>query len=283
MNTINKILVALDLSQIDEYVTQYASYIATTTKAEKVYFVHNIKRYEISKWFEKELEALDLEGMIEKKIAKTIAENFNAEVEYEILISDDPYTESMISYMANKYQVNLVMVGNKNTFKGTGAISGKLLRLLKCDVLSVPKEAKIPAENLLCTTDFSVKSQRGIRRAMQFQEQNGGKLACLRVYNIPAQYFPALDVKQAEKRIEGQTDKAFSKLFQKLGATDIQPIAEIAGENSIPEQIQETAEEGYDLLFMSDRGQNNFTSLLVGSTTEEIFSHYLNIPLWVVK
>ncbi len=283
MNTINKILVALDLTQIDEVVTKYASYIVNVTKAEKVYFVHNIKRYEISKWFEKELESLDLESMIERKIEKTIEANFTSNVDFEVLISDDPYTESMISYMADKYQVNLVMVGNKNTFKGTGAISGKLLRLLKCDVLSVPMEAKIPAENMLCTTDFSVKSQRGIRRAMQFQEQNGGKLACLRVYNIPAQYFPALDVKQAEKRIEGQTDKAFSKLFQKLGASDIQSISEIAGENSIPEQIQETAEKEFDLLFMSDRGQNNFTSLLVGSTTEEIFTHYLSIPLWVVK
>ncbi len=283
MNAINKILVALDLSKIDDIVTQYASYITDTTQAEKVYFVHNIKRYEISKWFEKELESFDLEGMIEKKIEKTIKENYTAKADFEILISDDAYTEGMIHYMANKFEVNLVIVGNKNTFKGTGAISGKLLRLVNCDVLSVPKDARIPAKRILCTTDFSAKSQKGIRRAIQFQEANGGQLACLHVFRVPAQYFPALDVQKAEKRIEAQTEKAFEKLSKQLDNPDMQALTQMVGENSVPEQIQETAEQEFDILFLSEKGQNNFTTLLVGSTTEELFSHYLSIPLWVVK
>jgi hypothetical protein len=71
-----------------------------------------------------------------------VAEKFKSSVEWEVLISEDPYSEALINYIVNKYEVQLALIGNKNKIKGTGAVSGKLLRLLKCNILSIPKSAK---------------------------------------------------------------------------------------------------------------------------------------------
>jgi hypothetical protein len=57
-------LVALDLSDIDNTLIEYASYIADTLKAKKVYFVHNIKKYEISELFEEQLKDINLDEII---------------------------------------------------------------------------------------------------------------------------------------------------------------------------------------------------------------------------
>jgi hypothetical protein len=54
----------------------------------------------------------------------------------------------LINYIVNKYEVQLALIGNKNKIKGTGAVSGKLLRLLKCNILSIPKSAKPIIKNL---------------------------------------------------------------------------------------------------------------------------------------
>jgi hypothetical protein len=67
-----------------------------------------------------------------------VAEKFKSSVEWEVLISEDPYSEAL-NYIVNKYEVQLALIGNKNKIKGTGAVSGKLLRLLKCNILSIPK------------------------------------------------------------------------------------------------------------------------------------------------
>ncbi len=283
MSSIKNILVALDLSVLDEQLITYASYVATLTNAENVYFVHNIKKFETSELFQKEFEAMNLEQLIETKIEKNIQKHYTAKAPHEILISDDVYTESLINYIANKYLVNLVVVGNKNTYKGTGAVSGKLLRMLKCDVLSVPSKFVLPPKKLLCTTDFSGKSFKGIKRGMEIKEKTGGNLACLNVHKIPAQYFPMLDLDKLRDKIERHTQKAFVKLFTKLKTNAVSPVSKLAGNDSIPEKIRKLAESEYDIVFISDKGHNNFTSLFVGSVTEELFTHYLEVPLWVVK
>jgi hypothetical protein len=38
-----------------------------------------------------------------------------------------------------------------------------------------------------------------------------------------------------------------------------------------------------DLIIVADKGRNTFSSLLVGSVTEELFNQDLKMPLWIVK
>ncbi|WP_249356491.1 hypothetical protein [Maribacter sp. ACAM166] len=57
---------ALDLSAIDSTLIEYASFIAKTLKVKKVYFIHNIKKYEILELFEEQLKNLNLDEIIEE-------------------------------------------------------------------------------------------------------------------------------------------------------------------------------------------------------------------------
>jgi hypothetical protein len=56
MKPVKNILVGLDLSSIDDQLIAYSSFFSEMIDVEKVYFVHNIKRYEISELLEKEID-----------------------------------------------------------------------------------------------------------------------------------------------------------------------------------------------------------------------------------
>ncbi|TDQ21962.1 universal stress protein [Tenacibaculum caenipelagi] len=281
---IKNILVALDLSELDTLLIQYTSNLAKKYNTDNVYFIHNVKKYEISNLFAEQLEDINIEDIIEEELENSINKHFNADCNYELLVSDDSYTEGLIGYVANKYMVDLIVLGNKNTYKGSGSVSGKLLRMAKCDVLSIPKEAKIIPENFMVATDFSTASQKAFHIASAMSSYNNTLLKALHVFKIPQLFFPYIKVEKALEKVEKHTDKLFNKLLQKINASNIEVIRVSAGEDSIPEKIRTVAEkEKTDILFVADKGHNNFTSLLVGSVTEELFTHDLHVPLWVVK
>lgn len=281
---IKTILVALDLSELDTVLIKYSSMLAEKYETENLYFIHNVKKYELSSLFSEQLEDIHIEDLIEKELEQKISKNFTADCEYELLVSDDTYTESLISYVANKYNSDLIILGNKNTYKGSGSVSGKLLRMVKSNILSIPNEANLNPKNFMVATDFSSASIKAFNTALAISKKEETPLKALNVFKIPQQFFPYINIDKAREKIMKHVELQFGKLLNKVQNTNVEPIKVSAGEDRISEKIRAVAEkEKTDILFISDKGHNSFTSLLVGSVTEDIFTHDLHIPLWVVK
>ncbi|APG58888.1 hypothetical protein [Christiangramia salexigens] len=85
MNSFNNILVALDLSEMDTTLIRYASFISEKLGADKVYFVHNIKKYEISELFEEQLKDINLDKIISEEIDEKVSENFSSNCKWRCL------------------------------------------------------------------------------------------------------------------------------------------------------------------------------------------------------
>src|SRR5690625_904023 len=161
MKTPKTILVALDLSATDKTLITYASFLAETLDIEQVYFVHNIKKYKLSQLFAEQLKDINLDEIISEEINENVEDLFKASVSWEVLISEDPYTETLINYIVDKYDINLVLLGNKNYLKGSSTVSGKLLRMLKCDMLLVPKDPDFSLNNIRSEEHTSELQSRG--------------------------------------------------------------------------------------------------------------------------
>lgn len=285
MTEIKNILVALDLSEIDSTLIEYASFIAETLKVEKVYFVHNIKKYEISELFEEQLKDLNLDEIIGDELNEKVEEKFTASAEWEVLISEDPYSESLINYIVNKYEIQLALIGNKNKSKGTGVVSGKLLRLLKCNILSIPKNAKPVITNIWAGTDFSSASKKVFEVAENLQRTTSAAVKAVHVYNVPVQFSPYIPKENLDLKIENHLKEKYEKFIKKIEykgdlTTDIIP----GRDSGVAEKLRSKAETSkVDLIIVGDKGRNTFSSLLVGSVTEELFNQDLEVPLWIVK
>ncbi|MCK0191209.1 universal stress protein [Arenibacter sp. F20364] len=285
MTPIKNILVALDLSDIDSTLIEYASFIADTLKVDKVYFVHNIKKFEISELFEEQLKDINLDEIIGDELKEKVENKFTSSSEWEVLISEDPYSESLINYIVNKYMIQLALIGNKNRSKGTGVVSGKLLRLLKCDILSIPNNVKPDITNIWVGTDFSSASKKVFNLAENLQSLTAANVKSVHVYNVPVQFSPYIPKENLDMKIENHLKGRYEKFIKRIGYKgDL--ISEIipGRDSSVAEKLRTKAEASMvDLIVVGDKGRNTFSSLLVGSVTEELFNQDLTLPLWVVK
>lgn len=284
MKKLDNLLVALDLSDIDVDLIEYASFLAERLEISKVYFVHNIKKYEISELFEEQLKDIDLDKLISDEIEEKVSSHFNAEVATKVLISEDPYTESLLNYVVHKYTIDLVMVGNKNNHIGTGIIADKLMRMLRCDILSVPKHPVKKLENVWVGTDFSKESKKVFSLTQLLQKENNARITAAHIYSVPIQFSPYLKKEEMVPKIEEHIREKFKKFLSKLEMPEIQTAIIRGREASVSQKLaDEAAKSRADLLVVSDKGGNAFSSLMVGSVTDELFSSHLRMPLWVVK
>lgn len=285
MNRIKNILVALDLSKLDDVLIEYASFIAERLKAEKVFFVHNIKKYEISELFQENLKDLNLDEIIGDELNEKVEEKFKSGAKWEVLISEDPYSESLLKYVADKYAVQLAIVGNKNHVKGTGVVSSKLLRLLRCDILSVPQNVKHQIATVWAGIDFSQDSRKIFRAANELQESSPIDIKAVHIYSVPVQFSPYLSKESMKPKIEKHVWEKSEKFIKKLDYPGtIEPLVIHGRESAIAETLSEQVNKsGADLLMVADKGGNTFSPFAVGSVTEDLFSKKLDVPLWIAK
>ncbi|GAB2780947.1 universal stress protein [Salinimicrobium soli] len=285
MKTIKNILVALDLSAIDEKLIKYSSFITERLGAENVYFVHNIKKYEISKLFEEHLKDVNLDEVIGDELNEKVKQHFSASANWEVLISEDPYSESLLKYIVEKYSIDLAIVGNKKHEKGTGVVSGKLLRLLKCDILAVPAKAQEKIDVIWAGTDFSQDSRKVFRITKELQEGNNVLLKVVHVYSVPVQFSPYVSPESMGSKVEKHVKEKFDKFLKKLNYSEaIEPLIFMGRESGAAQKIQANImDSDADLLVVSDKGGNTFSPFAVGTVTEELFNANLEVPIWVVK
>ena len=279
------ILVALDLSKMDESLIRYASFLAETFPVDKVFFVHNIKKYELSELFAEQLKDVDLEKVVGDELNEKVEALFESEKDWEVLISEDPYTESLISYIVNKYAIDVVLLGNKGSLKSTGTVSGKLLRLLQCDLLAVPKNVEPAMGEIWVGTDFSQQSKKALRMAQTLQKQVSAKLTAAHVFNVPIHFSPYLSKDNMAPRIERHVTNKCTQFLQKLQHPEDIRQAIIPGrEAGIANRLITHAQKaGANLLVVADKGNNPFSTLLIGSVTDDLFNQITDIPLWIAK
>lgn len=285
MKPIKKILVGLDLSEMDKQLISYTSFITKLFDVEKVYFVHNIKRYEISEMLEKELQDIDLEELITEEINENVEDNFKSDVEWEVLISDDPYTESLISYIVNKYSIDLLMMGNKNNEDGSGLLAFKLLRTTRCQFLWIPKNTNNRMDKVWVGTDFSNTSKKCFAYADFLNSKHNFVFEAVHVYNLPIHFSPYVNNSKIEPKMKDYVDKRFDNFLKKIKFSgEINQKKILGREANIASKLKKEAyKNNVDLLIVADKGANTISNLTLGSITEDLFNRDLKIPLFIVK
>ncbi len=283
MNTIKNILVTLDLSPIDDTLITNANYLAQKIGAENVYFVHNIKKHEIYNLFEQEIQVDNLDEIIDEELNEKVSRLFTANINYEVLISDDPNTELLIEYIVQKYSIQLTLVGNKTNINGSGILANKLLKLLKCHILSIPENYTMDIKNIWIGTDFSNHSKKTFKLAEQWKPYFDFQMSVANVYGVPIQ-FTFVDTESVIEEVSAQLEKKAKKYLKQIGIENTTFKLFRQRDLTIAQALLENArKEKVDILLVGDKGGDKFSSLLVGSTAEDVFREAEEIAILVVK
>lgn len=281
-----KLMVALDLTEMDGILLGYVSFLCKVWNIEHLYFTHNIKQYKLYDLYDEFFEeGITVEDIVDKELERTVEKHYTGSVPHTVLITSDDYTESILSHLAEEYKIDIMVTGNKDELQGTGALSQKLVRMLDANVLLVPEEAKHRMESVLIPTDFSSASAKCFEVAESLVERSGGKIEALHVYNIPSFFFPYINTEKAIDKTKRHLKEKVIQFRKKYKLPEQLAFRYTDREDlSVVEAIELHAEKGeFDIVVTSARGGNNITSLFVGSVTNDLLIRNRTMPLLVIR
>lgn len=281
-----KLLVAVDLTDMDETVIRYAHFLQKTLQLERLHFVHNIKIYEVDEVLEDLLEGKDIYSIIWKNLQAKISRIFKGESTYTLDILEHDSTESSLKKWANQHEVDTILLGHKQEESGTGAMAQKLIRMYKGNIILVPNNAALQWKRILVPTDLSAPFELIIeKRKMFLQLEPQPEIRILKSFGIPSLFYPYIDDKRAVEQAQEHILKQFAEVKKKYALNDdLDFVAKYQGDRSVVDVIEaESKRFQADLIVMTAKGASMIPSIFIGSTINELLNTNPFQAIYILK
>ncbi|MEQ6120761.1 universal stress protein [Reichenbachiella sp. MALMAid0571] len=271
MQELKRILVCVDLTEMDKSVIKYASLLAEIMESIKVDFLH--------------ISDSDIDSK-KAKIEQEVQESFTAKAETTVNIESGNVVDTTISW-AGLHRMELIILGKKkkslSSAKNAMAITNKAL----CSVLLVPAMEDYAFKKLLVPIDFSIGSKMSIKQALTIKGKSDAQIILQHVFYVHTGYstsgktyeeFGAILHKNAEKEY---------KMFLRehgFDASQFEIIFTLDDDSKPFDNIYETAKEnGADLIFLGARGRTPAAAFIKGSTALDLIKYDDDVPFFIVK
>src|SRR5690554_7332927 len=100
-----KLMVALDLTEMDPILLEYVSFLCDVLNIEHIYFTHNIKQYKLYDLYDDILDKeINIEDIVDREIQRSVKEHYSGAAPHTIVITSDDYTESILTHLAKEYK-----------------------------------------------------------------------------------------------------------------------------------------------------------------------------------
>jgi len=290
LSNYERMMVCLDLSDMDETLLKYASMAVKAFTIQKVYFCHVVTSLELPKEIAHKYPKLlaPVDETIEKEIEYSLSQYFDApeEVETRISIVSGKITDEIIKSSKTKL-VDLLLVGRKKNFKSTGLDERKIAKGCPTSVLMVPEAPRFDLNKIMISIDFSEHSQKAFELGIAIQKNSGAKLLSNHVYKVPTGYHSSGKSYEefAEIMLEN-TKKECQRFFTKmdLEGVDFDHTYMLDDDTKPADKIYASAKEAdVDMIILGSKGRSAAAAFLLGSVAESLLVEDEDIPLFIVK
>lgn len=271
------ILVAVDLTDMDDVVIRYAHFLKEHFNLSTVSFVHNIRTYDIDEALMELLGAKDIKTIVSKNLKAKIARHFKDESTYTLNVFEHDNTEYTLKDWAEKNDITTLLLGYKQKNAGTAAMSQKLIRIFSGDILLIPSTANFSWNKVLVPSDLGATFQLVLRKIrLLTQKQQQPQFRILKAFHIPSLFFPfiEMDDQTAIDKSSRHIYKQYAEVKRKFAISDdFEFVARYQEDQNVVDVIQaESKKFKADIVMMAAKGDSNITSLLIGSTMNELIN-----------
>ena len=291
MYQLKRIVVSIDLADLDEEVVGYTSVIAEVMDADTVYFVHVARSLDLPDSLAKEYQSAlaPVDEGIEHQTQATVDRHFRSrpDTDTHIDVLEGRPTETLLKY-AKRKEADLIVLGKPNRDRRPPLHLGKIAELSSCSVLFVPKGADLQIEKVGVAMDFSEDSNRALEQAFRIaQEGEGAVVYGIHVYRVPNGFSKTGKSYEEFAQLMEQHARDDAAHFFKEHAIDettCEMRYKLTEDAAIHDELQSFSEEkNLDMLLIGSQGRTAAASLLLGSVSEEMLHYENNIPLFIVK
>jgi nucleotide-binding universal stress UspA family protein len=294
MKTFTRLMVALDLSDMDNKVLKYTKHLASAFEPDKIYFVHVVPSLEFPEEVlmvkGEKIHFLPLDEKLKAKMDALIGPEMEGTgVAWDSDVLEGKPLDEMLHWIRVK-DIDLVVVGNKTLSQGSGIIPRKVVRDSPASVLFVPDNPPFNIKRILVPLDYSRHSEAAMKEAIRIGAGLSEKpeIVCLNVYDVPTElHFEASRTyAQFAEMVRGNAKDAFQNFIETIDTQGLVVKPEWV-ENSkynVAGHISEfAAANEVDVVVMGARGLSGLERFLLGSVAEKLLMYNDTIPTIVVK
>ncbi len=286
MYDLRKLLLSLDLSELDNHLIPYGFHVASLMGSQEVILMHVLSSKPKKKGA---LPATrqEVEQYMDEKV-RHFKSILPASVQVRIEVpSGDPLTELL--EFGQKESIDLLVVGRKNITEGTGETSRKLARRALCSILRVPENASQRFKRILIPIDFSEFSVNALKRAIDLSHRvKDVEIMCLNIYELPNGYLASGKTEEEYAEImQENARKRYKHFIKQFDMSGVNVTANFCLDRSGSTRAQIITNialrDDADLIVMGSRGRTSIAAALLGSTTEKVLLHNLTVPMLILK
>lgn len=288
VRNINRMLVSLDLTEIDAPMIDYASFLSRILKIDKVFFVHAIQAYDLERKG-KNLNDIrnSLNTTIRNEIDSIVNHRFGEKTKTEVItkIEDENAAQGVLKVIREK-GIDLTLIGQKYGEDRENKYAKEIAAEAESNLLLVPEEATHKIKHVFCAVDFSKESEEAFQKALDISKSIGATLTCYYVYDIRKVYFPGA-TDQSLASLEKHFHKKFEKFLSRfdLSLSGVKPSFNINDklDNSAEKIYTQAFDDGADLIIIGTKGQPGSIISLLGNITENMMHIDTEIPVMIIK
>jgi nucleotide-binding universal stress UspA family protein len=291
MDGIKRVLVAVDLTEMDENLVRYIARLTNVIEIEKVYFFNVIKSLEIpEKILEKYPDLVaPMDEATQQEIQYTVDEEAGNQLKanYEIKVTDGNVAEKILKWAKIK-EVDLIVMGRKSGLEGEGIASGKVVRLAPCSVVLVPEVLPEQLQNLVVPVDYSSASKLALEFALMIASNIPDlKITCLNIYEVPSGYHKSgKSYEEFAEIMKGNAEESYEEFIKDFNTktAKLEARFELNDHESIAKKIYRFAlKEKASAIAVGSKGRTQAAAILLGSISEKLIKLNRSIPQIVVK
>jgi nucleotide-binding universal stress UspA family protein len=207
-----------------------------------------------------------------------------AGVEPAVVVKEGNAAQEIVTH-ANAMSADLLIMGThgRGGFERLvlGSVTEKVLRLVRCPVLTVPPRAPheglAPARysTILCPLDFSDASTRALEYASSLAQEADARLILLHVVEAaidPTQLYEGahFSVPEYNRHLEQDAMLRLRAAVPEDARTWCKPEARVTSGKASAEILRVAEETGAQLIVMGVQGRGAVNRLLFGSTTHHV-------------
>ena len=295
MHQLKRIVVSLDLNNLDEEVVRYTSVMAEIMDADTIYFLHVAASLELPESLSEEYGSAlaPVDETIKHETQATVDKYFSSRdtTDTYVDVLEGKPTETVLKY-AKRKEADLIVLGKPNRDHRPRLHLGKIAELSPCSVLFVPKGADIRLDEVGVALDFSEQAYQALQQALRIAEEGNQRQPPVRVYGLHVYGVPngfsktGKSYEEFAQIMEHNAREEATKFFKehKLSPQQCEMIYRLSRDREVHDELQAFAEEkNLDMLLVGSQGRTAAASLLLGSVSEKMLHYENHIPLLVVK
>jgi nucleotide-binding universal stress UspA family protein len=295
MPNLSRILIALDLSPMDERLMKALHNYIHFLGAQKAYFLHIMPNFNLPKEIDVEFHRLfstdyPVDEKVQDKINLDLVEVFgeNPAFETQVDVREGQPLQKLLHWIKVK-EIDWLIVGNKRQSEGSGITARRVARQSSSNVFFVPNAPLRFSKKILIPLDFSENSARALRKAKQWQLIDPEvSIHGMYVIDLPPTdyYMRPVPTSGFQKVLRESAEQAYKKFLTKYELTDI-TIEMHYEENvytNVATHIHEfIKKEEIDILMLGAQGHTAWNNFFFGSVTERLVVLCKEIPIIVVR